>query len=405
MAALLGAVSGTARANHPANSCIDVEPETANVSTGATHAMTATMRTLSGEACTGAPVTPDSGSVQFAADITGPNDPDGGGPSGVPDLDCNLSPNKSDCSLEYQGANAGTDTLTAWIDHDKDGAMDADERSDQVQVSWTAPSPGQPTRLDCDPEKGTARPGSVNRVTCTATDSAGTVVGDVMVSAEGTGANDLDSSGTNDSPDFSCTTVASGKCTFDHGPSGTTGQGTTVYIAWIDADKNAGTVEADTQEGADEKKVPGVQGEPDATDVVEVEWKGDPVGPECPGFEGDPRPDVVGTNGGEQLVGTDKAEIICALGGDDVVDAGDGNDLVIGGADNDTIRGGGGNDILRGGAGNDSIFGGPGKDTLRGAGGDDVLRGGGGDDLLVGAAGTDTCLGGPGRDQRTRCEG
>jgi len=108
--------------------------------------------------------------------------------------------------------------------------------------------------------------------------------------------------------------------------------------------------------------------------------------PECPGYVGDPRNDVIGTQGPDTLTGTVGADIICAFGG------------------NDTLRGRGGNDLLLAGRGADVLGGGGGADTLRGALGPDHLFGGRGNDRLNGGAGTDSCVGGPGRDTFARCE-
>jgi Ca2+-binding RTX toxin-like protein len=106
---------------------------------------------------------------------------------------------------------------------------------------------------------------------------------------------------------------------------------------------------------------------------------------ECPGHEGDPRNDVVGTSAGETLTGTAGADIICGRGG------------------NDTLRGRGGNDLLLGGRGADSLRGALGNDRLLGGRGPDTLLGGRGRDFLNGGRGNDTCVGGPGRDTRISC--
>jgi hypothetical protein len=99
--------------------------------------------------------------------------------------------------------------------------------------------------------------------------------------------------------------------------------------------------------------------------------------PECPGFAGDPRHDVVGTSGPDTLVGTAGRDIICGLGG------------------NDTLIGRGGRDLLLGGRGADAERGGNGNDRLFGNRGNDHLNGG---------AGFDRAFGGPGADTFSRCE-
>jgi hypothetical protein len=120
---------------------------------------------------------------------------------------------------------------------------------------------------------------------------------------------------------------------------------------------------------------------------------------ECPGYEGDPRNDVVGTSGSETLVGTAGADIICAFGGNDLLIGRGGKDLLLGGGGMDDLRGGGGADALLGGRGADILRGGSRADSLRGGGGADVLRGGYGNDRLFGNRGNDRLFGNRGKDR------
>jgi Ca2+-binding RTX toxin-like protein len=115
---------------------------------------------------------------------------------------------------------------------------------------------------------------------------------------------------------------------------------------------------------------------------------------ECPGHEGDPRKDVIGTAGPDTLVGSAGRDIICGFGG---------NDLLIGHGGNDLLLAGPGADTARGLAGADTIRGGPGPDVLRGGGGPDRLFGEGGNDLVDGGPGNDRCAGGPGADRLRSC--
>ena len=115
----------------------------------------------------------------------------------------------------------------------------------------------------------------------------------------------------------------------------------------------------------------------------------------CPGFSGDPRNQVVGTDGDDTLLGTAGADIICGKGGNDTLAGRGGTDVVLGGTGSDTATGGLGADTLKGGSGPDQLSGGRGNDTLRGGTGNDALNGG---------PGFDTCRGGPGRDRVVRCE-
>jgi hypothetical protein len=137
------------------------------------------------------------------------------------------------------------------------------------------------------------------------------------------------------------------------------------------------------------------------------------IPPECPGHEGDPRNDVIGTPLGETLTGTAGDDIICGLGGDDTLIGLEGDDLLLGGAGDDIARGGlgadtargaGGADVLRGGRGPDVLRGGAGPDDLFGGRGRDSLYGGRGRDHMDGGKGIDLCRGGPGVDTAVRCE-
>jgi Ca2+-binding RTX toxin-like protein len=121
----------------------------------------------------------------------------------------------------------------------------------------------------------------------------------------------------------------------------------------------------------------------------------EPEPPTCPGFESDPRNQVVGTAAADDLTGTAGADIICGLGGNDTIRGLGGNDL---------IKGGSGGDLVRGGAGSDTLRGQSGADTLRGRRGADTLRGGTGTDRLNGGLGIDSCRGGPGVDTILNCE-
>jgi hypothetical protein len=118
----------------------------------------------------------------------------------------------------------------------------------------------------------------------------------------------------------------------------------------------------------------------------------------CPGFAGDPRNQVVGTSGADDLTGTAGADIICGLGGSDTLTGLGGKDLLLGGRGSDALRGGLGNDRLVGGSGRDRLVGASGKDRLFGGIGRDRLFGGPGRDLLHGGPGRDFGAGGPGRD-------
>ncbi|HEY7875721.1 MAG TPA: Ig-like domain-containing protein [Actinomycetota bacterium] len=307
---LLLPLATPAVANHP-NACLDVTPETSSGATGTTHTLTATLRTLTGSpagsGCTQGPINATNGPVAIDFEITGPNDPDGGDSPGSPDRTCTIAAGTSSCTVSYPGNATGTDTIRAWIDHDgSNGTIEADaaetrcanaqgdeggctpanagaigepDITDVVQRTWTSGLAA--TRLDCTPETASTRLGDGHVVTCTARDANGNPVAGVEINAEATGDNDPHNDGPDalTSPDFACTTNAAGTCTFNHG--GATVTGTTTYRAWIDADKNDATVEADTTEGRDSTANPGATAEPDATDVVTNDWTGTPATLDC----------------------------------------------------------------------------------------------------------------------------
>ena len=407
LGALVVPLGAPAAANHPANSCIDVEPETTTAQTGATVTLTATLRLLQGNECTGAPVSPTAGNVRVAFEITGAN----ANTTTTPDFFCTINKNSTSCEATYAPANPGNDTVTGFIDEDNDGVQDTGEPSDQVTVtvSQTAAPPAATATLDCAPETAENPVTTAHTITCTATDAQGKPLANVVVDADATGANDPDASDSATNPDFSCTTGNNGQCTITHDKNTDTA-GTTTYRVWIDADDKNGTVEADATEGQDEKVAPGGTAEPDATDVVSKTWVA-PTGP--PGICTTPGA-IVGTDESEVLTGTPNDDVICGLGGDDVIQGLEGNDTLIGGTGDDLLDGGAGNDLLKGGANDDFLQGGSGDDTLRGGGGNDylagqggndVLRGGRGNDYLDGGAGRrDSCRGGPGRDREVNCE-
>jgi Ca2+-binding RTX toxin-like protein len=125
---------------------------------------------------------------------------------------------------------------------------------------------------------------------------------------------------------------------------------------------------------------------------------------ECPGYEGDPRNDVVGTPASETLVGTAGADIICGRAGNDTLIGRSGRDLLLGGRGADLLRGGARADRLVGGRGRDVLRGGLGPDRMFGGRRGDALFGGRGSDFMNGGSGFDRCVGGPGTDVSVRCE-
>jgi hypothetical protein len=176
--------------------------------------------------------------------------------------------------------SASTATATATETATATQSATTPSQSASTSASQTSPSSGPPAQsLNCEPETDTNPVGSSHTFVCTVNQGSAPASG-VSVDVEASGANDTDGDSRN-SPDFTCTTTGEGgSCTITHGPGGfgsTADTGTTVYRAWIDADDNDQTIEADPTEGVNEFGQPGQRGEPDNTDVIEKTWQRAPL--------------------------------------------------------------------------------------------------------------------------------
>jgi hypothetical protein len=292
--AVLVPLAAPAAANHPP-SCLDLTPETETNQAGTDHTITATLRAVS-TPCTGAPVTPNGGGggggpVNIDFEVTGPNDPDAGNTPDTPDLSCNVSGNNSTCTITYEGAATGTDTIRGWIDHDGltpaqggvteadlgEGAGDQDgDTTDVVTKTWTA---GAAARIDCDDPNGPDTESEMNPslsgaasnevYTCRVTDVPGNTIPNTVVNGElVSGPNDPDATdgASFDTPDFTCTTGAAGTCQITVTQSeGETGTATICF--WIGT--NACATE-DVDEGVDAN---GSDQPNDTADAVTKSWQ------------------------------------------------------------------------------------------------------------------------------------
>jgi Ca2+-binding RTX toxin-like protein len=319
--------------------------------------------------------------VHFA--VTGVGAPDPAAGDDTTDAD-------GEATFTFTNVTAGANTITGCVDANANMACGDAELSDTATKTWTA---DEAAAIALTPETATNTVGADHTVTATVTDEFGNPVAGEDVHFAVTGdPTPVPASGEG-------VTNAAGQATFIF--SNDT-EGTNTITGCIDDGPANNTCD---------------MGE--LSDTATKTWT--LVPPECPGFEGDPRNQVVGTPGPDVLEGTSGPDIICGLGGNDTLRGLGANDLLLGGggADRasggpgrDIIRGGGGNDLLLGGGGADRAFGGPGRDTIRGGGGNDRLFGQGGNDalfgqagndLLNGGAGNDSCNGGPGRDTLRNC--
>ncbi len=292
------AVQKTWETRAAATGGVDAEPETDTNNLGENHTFTATVYDQFGD--------PFQGNTQVRFEFFSGSPTDAANDlntPATPDRTCTTN-NSATCSITYTQANtAGTDLVCVWTNaapvmannntngtcggeglNDADDAAGPDAPSpanddvDVVQKVWQ--NPNAASRLDCAPETDTNQTGSGHTVTCTVTNSLGNVVAGTRVDAEATGPNDPDAANTALTPDFTCTTNAQGVCSFTHGTGGTgttNTPGTTLYRAWIDADNNNTTNEADATEGRDEVATPGATAEADDTDVVNKTWVGPPA--------------------------------------------------------------------------------------------------------------------------------
>ena len=377
---------------------LDCNPETDSNPTGTAHVLTCTATNNTGQ---------NVGGAQIDVEAAGANDPDNADSPASPDFTC-ITANNGTCTITHGTGGVGTTTAQgtttyrAWIDVDQNnatggpdttegqaegtapGAVAEADLTDVVTKTWVAAADAR--TLDCEPETATNPVNTQHTITCTARNSLGQPVAGEAVTFTSAGVGTLSANSPTTGNDGTVTaTITSSQ------------EGTQTVTGTLTDDLNGnepGEVDECDRVANDPSGAPaGV-----CADSVTKTWTGPGPGAVCPGFENDPRNQIVGTIAPDNLTGTAGADIICGLAGNDTISGLDGNDLLIGGAGNDSISGGTGDDQLRGGGGNDVLAGGRGNDTLKGGGGSDVLLGGAGNDLLNGGGGSDVLNGGGGSD-------
>ena len=264
-----------AAANHPANSCVDVEPETSSGAVGTSFTLTATLRTLQNNACTGTPISSGQGQVTINFEITGPN-----AQPGTPDLSCSIGRNETSCTVSYTGTVTGEDSIQGWIDHDKDDVFDQDEPNDVVTRTWTAAS----NVLDCDDPTGPdtereTNPGSAGTAsneiyTCTATGANGAAApaGTVVSGEVETAVNDPDATdgASYDTPDYTCTIGNNGSCQITV-TQNETELGVAEICFWVGTAAQGGTLCGAEPTNENQAQAGGDSGN-DLADQVEKTW-------------------------------------------------------------------------------------------------------------------------------------
>ncbi|HET7929356.1 MAG TPA: hypothetical protein VFM40_07370 [Actinomycetota bacterium] len=359
-------LAGVAMANHGTRT-LQVTPEASDNAIGTMHTLTATLSSAADAT---------SGAIEIDFEITGPGDTDGGDTPGSPDKGCTVAEGSATCTVTETSSVTGTDTIVAWIDHGADAAVEADttegadagnpsvdepsggpdtpggtpepDLTDVVLKTWTS-GVGEPRNIEARPEEATNAPGTVHRVTAVVTDRERDPVSGVTVTFTESGPGTFVGGGS---------TVTAATDNRGRASAEVTTQATETGTQTITASlPTSGGVDECERAAGDPAGAPAGN----CSDEVTKTWA------LCPGFEGDPRNQVVGTSGDDELVGTEGKDLICGLGGNDVIRARPGRDLVLGGAGDDRMRGGAGNDKLRGGRGPDTAIGGRGIDTCRSA--------------------------------------
>lgn len=304
-----------AAANHPADACLDVAPETDTNPTGTTHTVTATLRTNGTDAspCDSSETArTTTGPVTINFEITGPNDPDSANSPESPDRQCTIESGQSSCVMsDYAGTVTGTDVIRGWVadstvdlseardETSTPGAAEPDD-TDVVEKIWVASAPA---RLDCDDQSGDDREinpsnqgaQSTETYTCRVTDAQGNPTRDpdstnanttesieVRGENETAGVNDPDAPGsdgaTYQSPDYGCTPGSNGQCTM--AVTQLRNQtGTATICFWIDSTPGDSPVN-EGQAVCDGNAETTDEGEAnDSADQVEKTWQVPPPGP------------------------------------------------------------------------------------------------------------------------------
>ena len=316
------------------------------------------------------PDVPVSGARIDVENLNGANDPDNSAAAGTPDFNdaCTTGGNgRCTITIAATESQAGPADICFWIDDDVDNVFDPagaendggdceepvnapenDDKTDTVIKTWSGGALA-PRNIDARPEEATNAPGTVHRVTAVVTDREGDPVSGVTVTFTETGVGTFVGGGST----VTATTDDKGRATAET-TTQTTERGTQTITATL---PTTGGVDECERAAGDPTGAPAGN----CSDQVTKTWA------VCPGFEGDPRNQVVGTSEDDELVGTPGRDVICGRGGDDVIRARGGRDLVLGGAGDDRMRGGPGNDKLRGGRGPDTAIGGRGIDVCRSA--------------------------------------
>jgi hypothetical protein len=300
--ALAVPMAGVAVANHGTRT-LQLTPETSDNPIGTTHTLTATLSSAADAT---------SGAIEVDFEITGPGDTDGGNTPSAPDKECAVAVGSATCTVTDTSSVAGTDTITAWIDHGDDAAVEADttEGADAGNPALDEPSGGPDVPggtaepdltdvvvktwsgaaaavLDCDDASGNdtetnpvTGPSSSETYTCTVIDTAPTPdapVSGARIDVENlSGANDPDNSAAAGTPDVNdaCTTGVNGTCTATIAASESQA-GPAEICFWIDEDVDNVFDPAGVEiDGGECEEAVNAPENDDKTDTVSKTWAG-----------------------------------------------------------------------------------------------------------------------------------
>ncbi|MGH2702111.1 MAG: hypothetical protein ACRDJ2_10105 [Actinomycetota bacterium] len=239
-----------------------------------------------------------SGDIEIDVEIAGPGDPAGVGEGDTPsspDDGCTVVVGARECTVRYDGQKdhvPGTDTVRAWIDHDKSNAVaeaDVNEGQDAAATPGDTPEPdvtdvstvrwftGLPGRAELTCDDGAAAVGGTISVQCRLTSNNSTPLsmpGGWLIDGENMdGANDPDNHdgypGTADYKD-GCTTGPTGVCTISVPPESPGEEGPAEVCFWVDEDGDDSFHSTPLWDGAKCDDPEGANN--NTTDVVALEW-------------------------------------------------------------------------------------------------------------------------------------
>lgn len=250
-------LADTAEAGH-GEACLDIDNSNGTESetnpTGSSHTLTATLRAGAPlpPACEGTAESESDGPTTVMFRVEGANE------EVIDEFSCVIPDGESSCDTapaDYVGEQAGTDLVRAWIEDEPADSPNADEpldesdpewlllgdepnETDVVQKNWVAETPGSINCADESGDDSAVNPaGNTNAsretYTCDVVDQFGNPVAGWTVRGENpNGANDPDDSTTYTTPDYTCTTDSSGRCSVTVPPTGTAEPGTAVICFW-----------------------------------------------------------------------------------------------------------------------------------------------------------------------------